>query len=174
MVKNITHALITITLLLIVISQQKLKAQLTASSSTYSTSQLVQTILLNGSDCVTATNITYTGATAARGYFTGGSAPIGIASGVILASGNCSNANGPNNNEGTGTDLGLGGDADLDLLQTSSYPTYDAAILSFDFVPTQDVATFNYVFGSEEYCEWAPSSFSDVFGFFISGPGISG
>ncbi|MBK8679941.1 MAG: choice-of-anchor L domain-containing protein [Sphingobacteriales bacterium] len=144
MVKNITHALITITLLLIVISQQKLKAQLTASSSTYSTSQLVQTILLNGSDCVTATNITYTGATAARGYFTGGSAPIGIASGVILASGNCSNANGPNNNEGTGTDLGLGGDADLDLLQTSSYPTYDAAILSF-FLALKNIASGHQV-----------------------------
>ena len=55
--------------------------------------------------------------------------------------------------------------------------TYNAAILEFDFVPYADTVAFNYVFGSEEYPEYAPpesSTYNDVFGFFISGPGIIG
>jgi hypothetical protein len=44
------------------------------------------------------------------------------------------------------------------------------AILEFDFVPLADTLKFRYAFGSEEYMEFANSSFNDVFGFFISGP----
>ena len=50
-------------------------------------------------------------------------------------------------------------------------------MLEFDFVPYADTVAFNYVFGSEEYPEYAPpesSTYNDVFGFFISGPGIIG
>ena len=149
-------------------------AQVTATSSGYTPTELVEDVLMGGSECVAVSNITYVGNGTARGYFSGGQAPLGFESGVILASGDVANANGPNNNGGTGSSFGGSGDGDLNILQTSSYSTFDAAILEFDFVPTTNVATFNYVFGSEEYCEYSPSSFSDVFGFFISGPGISG
>jgi hypothetical protein len=37
-----------------------------------------------------------------------------------------------------------------------------------------DTLKFRYAFGSEEYMEFANSSFNDVFGFFISGPNPSG
>ena len=33
---------------------------------------------------------------------------------------------------------------------------------------------FRYLFGSEEYPEWSPSTFNDAFGFFLWGPGITG
>ena len=55
--------------------------------------------------------------------------------------------------------------------------TYNAATLEFDFIPYADTVRFKYVFGSEEYPEFAPpnnSTYNDVFGFFISGPGITG
>jgi gliding motility-associated-like protein len=55
--------------------------------------------------------------------------------------------------------------------------TYNAAILEFDFIPYADTVRFKYVFGSDEYPEFAPpnnTTYNDVFGFFISGPGISG
>ena len=50
----------------------------------------------------------------------------------------------------------------------------DAAVLEFDFVPTDDTVQFRYVFGSNEYLTWINSMFNDVFGFFVSGPGITG
>jgi hypothetical protein len=52
--------------------------------------------------------------------------------------------------------------------------TFNAAVLEFDFVPLSDTVQFRYVFGSEEYPEYVSTPFNDVFGFFISGPGISG
>ncbi|MFN6115212.1 MAG: choice-of-anchor L domain-containing protein, partial [Flavobacteriales bacterium] len=47
------------------------------------------------------------------------------------------------------------------------------AVLEFDFVTTGDSIKFRYVFGSEEYPEFV-CSFNDAFGFFLSGPGITG
>ena len=52
--------------------------------------------------------------------------------------------------------------------------TGDAVVLEFDFVPSSDTASFNYVFASEEYLTFVNSSFNDVFAFLISGPGITG
>ena len=46
--------------------------------------------------------------------------------------------------------------------------------MEFDFVPESDTITFNYCFGSEEYLSYVNTRYNDVFGFFISGPGITG
>ena len=59
---------------------------------------------------VTVSNVTFTGATVAGGSFTGGLADgLGIASGVILSSGNIANAVGPNTNDGITTINGTRG-----------------------------------------------------------------
>ena len=63
---------------------------------------------------------------------------------------------------------------DLQLDTISGNTTFDAAILEFDFVPISDTVKFNYVFASEEYPEYSCCTVNDVFGFFISGPGIVG
>src|SRR5690606_19115784 len=52
----------------------------------------------------------------------------------------------------------------------SPYTTNDAAVVTFNFVPTGDTIMFDYVFASEEYHVYVNSSFNDVFGFFLTGP----
>lgn len=49
----------------------------------------------------------------------------------------------------------------------------DVVIIEFNFVPSCDTVSFDYLFGSQEYFGYENSSFNDVFGFFISGPGIT-
>ena len=138
--------------------------------NTLTPTQMVEDILLGPG--VTASNITFSGTAGQSGYFNGLNSNIGIAEGVILSSGNVVTAIGPNNNGGAGNNVGSAGDADLALL--SGVASFDAAVLEFDFVPTGDSIDFSYVFGSEEYNEFVCGTVNDVFGFFLSGPGITG
>lgn len=146
-------------------------AQLTVDS-TFSPALMVQTLLGAG---VTATNITFTGDTVhASGFFSEPSGAFGVSSGIMLTSGTISNAPGPNNSDFEGFDNLLPGDALLDLYTSTTLGTNDACVLEFDFTSISDSVEFNYVFGSEEYNEFVFQGFNDVFGFFISGPGIVG
>ncbi|HYG51877.1 MAG TPA: OmpA family protein [Flavobacteriales bacterium] len=106
---------------------------------------------------------------------------IGVGSGVIMSTGNVDSLGGPNRNPGytSSGQLPPGrnmarifkrGDKDLNNLCRGR--TVDISILEFDFVPTKNVVSFNYVFASEEYKEYVGSPFNDVFGFFLTGPGI--
>jgi gliding motility-associated-like protein len=98
---------------------------------------------------------------------------IGLLEGVIMSSGNISDATGPNLT-GSKTSTIAGDRSDPDLFLITGTAIRDASVLEFDFVPSSDSVTFRFVFASEEYPEYAGSAFNDPFGFFISGPGISG
>jgi cysteine-rich repeat protein len=117
---------------------------------------------------VTISNVTFTGAPIAAGTFAGGAGIISFPSGIILSSGNIANVVGPNQTDGVTGDNQLSGDANLDTL-TSGYPTLDATVLEFDFVPNAASVYFEYVFGSDEYNEWVNSPYNDVFAFYING-----
>lgn len=151
--------------------------------NTMTPAQLVQNVLLGSG--VAVSNIEFNGAPATSlsiqaVEFDGTGCNVGMSGGILLVSGDANMAIGPNNNGGQTLPPGgltLGGDPDLTQLLNAgggTYTTNDAAVLEFDFVPNGDTLRFNYVFGSEEYLEWVGSSFNDVFGFFLSGPGISG
>ncbi|UBV44766.1 PKD domain-containing protein (plasmid) [Deinococcus taeanensis] len=116
---------------------------------------------------VLVSDINYTGAGIAAGTFTGGSGIIDFDSGVVLSSGRAKDIQGPNSSGNKSTSLGTAGDAALSSL--AGKPTYDAAILSFNFKADADKVYFQYVFGSEEYDEYAGSQYNDVFGFYING-----
>ncbi len=133
---------------------------------------LVGDTLVSG--CVEALNINYTGHADGIGYFNsiGTAFDTVISNGIILASGDVNNAIGPNNSGSISTGWGTPGDADLDNLIPQT--TNDAAVLTFDFVPSSDTLTFNYVFGSDEYLEYVNSSFNDVFAFLLTGPNPAG
>ncbi|MBN2375102.1 MAG: choice-of-anchor L domain-containing protein [Sedimentisphaerales bacterium] len=130
--------------------------------------QLAQSLVGSG---VQISNASFTGANVAGGSFIGGlSEGIGIESGVILSSGNITNAIGPNNSDSKSSNNSTPGDSDLNSLITSS--TNDAAVLEFDFVPTQSTISFQYVFASEEYNEYV-DQYNDVFGFFVNSQNIA-
>ncbi len=138
---------------------------LSVSTTAYTPQQLVQDVLITG--CLTATNIVYTGAAGSIGYFSNGIPGLDFEDGVILSSGNVSDAPGPNSSGSTGTGMGTAGDATLESIVGDI--TNDAAVLEFDFVPASDLLEFEYVFASDEYPEYANSSWNDVFAFLISG-----
>lgn len=96
---------------------------------------------------------------------------LGLPGGILMTSGKASLAIGPNNSSSSGSNTGGGGDPDLTTISGTS--TFDKALLEFDFIPQFDTIRFRYVFGSEEFFEYC-NQINDAFGFFLSGPGISG
>ncbi len=146
------------------------QAQLAVNNATNAT-DAVQTYLLG--DGVVASNITYTGNNDQIASFTCTNCNLDLPAGVVMSSGNAATAVGPNNS-GSSSTIYSSTSADPDLNAISAVSINDAAILQFDFVPTGDSLVFNYVFGSDEYPEFTNSTFNDAFGFFLSGPGITG
>ncbi|MBX2972919.1 MAG: choice-of-anchor L domain-containing protein, partial [Flavobacteriales bacterium] len=110
----------------------------------------------------------------AQGYgtFTYSGNTLGLDAGVLLTSGKIADAVGPNNVENKSFEQGTGGNSLLNVVTGRS--TRDACLFEFDIIPSGDSLRFNFVLGSEEYNEWVGSQYNDVFGFFISGPGITG
>jgi len=136
---------------------------------------LAQSLVGNG---VTISNVTFTGTNNAAGSFSGGTGIVGFDSGVVLGSGSVqTNAShpapcakgveGPNECVENTTDNAGAGDAALTTL--AGFPTHDAAVLEFDFVPVANNLQFSYVFSSDEYSEFANTEFNDVFAFFVNG-----
>ncbi len=107
------------------------------------------------------------------GLFDASRSNLGIANGLVLTNGYISLIKGPNNEKNEGSDLALPGDLDLTNLLVDSLTTKDACIVEFDLITMGDSLNFEYVFGSEEYPNFVFKK-PDVFGFFISGPGING
>lgn len=125
-------------------------------------------------------SVSFVGAPGAVGYFKNGKEEIGLDRGIVLttgrASGDCNNgtfganclgSNFASNDNGINT-------SDPDLSDIATGEPLDLTVYTIEFVPTGDTIQFNYVFASEEYPEYSCSIFNDVFGFFISGPGING
>ncbi|MCH2224232.1 MAG: SprB repeat-containing protein, partial [Crocinitomicaceae bacterium] len=128
------------------------------------------TILLGTN--VTISNAQFTGGANSSGAFTQGVSGFPIADGVLLTTGTLNNAVGPNNATDITGNNGQPGDSDLDAL-IPGFQTYDATVLEFDITSNCTELSLEYIFASEEYLEYGCSSFNDVFGFFISGPGYS-
>ncbi len=139
---------------------------------------------------VSISNATVTGAVRSAGMFAGGAGSIGAEAGVVLSSGKvqsypadeacsagveapntCYEATGANPSGPSGwvnaTAFETPGDEELTTL--SGFPTFDASILEFDFVPQHPTVQFSYVFSSEEYSDYSNTPFNDVFGFFVNG-----
>lgn len=170
-------------------SAARLRAQspvlaLTPLGGTVTPQSLAQQLV---GESVTPFNVTYTGDPRAAGEFSGGTgifdrveteeAPL--ERGIVLSSGQIVHALGPNDLPNTTTSFCIPGpgpdgcvpNGDPDLSQLIGAPTFDAAVLQFDFIPpaNSNVVKFRYSFTSEEYNEFANSPFNNVFGFYVNG-----
>lgn len=139
---------------------------------------LIREVFLAG-DCFEVFNITLDGQVGQAGTFNDGMASIGIDSGVVLSNGRVEDISGPNDTLDLGFSYNVSGnDPDLDTLtsrdNTGTLDQFDRVALEFDFIPTVENASFEFVFASEEYCRYIFNTWEDVFGFFVSGPGING
>ncbi|MBA2407566.1 MAG: choice-of-anchor L domain-containing protein [Chitinophagales bacterium] len=168
MIKIYSYRIFFYILSFIILSSQSIKAQLIVTSPV-TAEEIVTSLLGCGSS---ASNITFSSCGNSAGFFTALNTNLGIDSGVLISSGNVNFAVGPNLIGSQTTDNGCGAYPPLTTL--SGQTTLDAAVLDFDVMLNTDTLKFNYVFGSEEYMEYVGSFYNDVFGLWISGPGITG
>jgi hypothetical protein len=136
-------------------------------------------ILLPVDSTVTVSNIHFAGDERCIGTFAGGLSAVPFPDeGIALGTGLVEDL--PLQDRGSqSTAFGTPGDQDLDDLLDSGYgsgETSDACVIEVDFecnnVQSSDVF-FNYVFGSDEYLEFAGSSFNDIFAMFLNGEDLA-
>lgn len=130
---------------------------------------LVEDILLGQG--VQVFNVQWNAPDPRYGYFDGTASNIGMDDGITLATKNVGIAECGPMVDGSGA----GSDDDLSaILGAFSPDLHDVTILEFDFIPQGDSIEFTFVFASREYTAFVNSTYNDVFGFFLSGPGING
>lgn len=167
----------------------------------YNTSNhLIDNVFSDGT--VAISNINVFGDPSQYGFFSNGMTAVSMDSGIVLATRELSSVtnfwgapNAPNPAPpqltlGNGTNFGFPwmGNSTTNNLKTVSAsvpaligqnfnsPTNinSACAISFDFVPQDDTMKFKFVFASDEWDIFPCTQFNDVFGFFVSGPGITG
>jgi PKD repeat protein len=167
--------------LIFICSVGSLLAQPISVSTTQTPQQLVDNVLLGFG--VTALNVTINGNPALAntaqsnvGYFTNTNPAFPINNGLILTTGNAVAAIGPNTQSSFTNNMPQTPivSSDPHLNDIAAGGVTNGVVLEFDFIPSGDTLVFNYMFGSDEYPEFSPSSFNDAFGLFLWGPGISG
>ncbi len=153
-------------------------AQLFVDSLTYTAEGLVMDFF--DGTCVDVLAVDYTGQPGQKTFFEGSQSGLGVNAGIILTTGEAFVAVGPNDkmglSAGYGTFFPPGNTPFGQFIQTATNnaASFDWSVLHITLVPHTDSIGFKYVFASEEYCEYVGTQFNDVFGFLISGPGISG
>lgn len=155
-------------------------AQLTVSNNApYNTPvNLVNQVLMSSTSGNAASNIVLSSGNLGQiGYFNGTLSNIGVDEGVLLSTGGLGKAT-PQNDGLEGGGVANNPDPDLQYILTNIANTVQSqnntVVVEFDFVAGGDFIEFEYVFASNEYDSYTCSKFNDVFGFFLSGPGING
>ena len=121
---------------------------------------------------VTYSNVAFHGVREGAGLVTQvDPAVYGFSGGIALSTGCVFNLPGPNSSPGITCSNGGPGDQDLEAI--TGIPSFDAAVLEFDFVPDSDTINFRYVFSSDEYNEWVGAAYNDTFAFFVNGDNIT-
>lgn len=141
-------------------------SQLVYQSAPNNIQQVVTNIF--GLQCENIGSVQVTGIPQAFGIFTNGQS-LGLSSGLVMSTGHLELDTVYNADYFSSTGFGLPGDNDINAVTQQGIPSYDALTITFNFTPTiTDTIRFNYVFASEEYPEYAMSTFNDRFLFLVS------
>ena len=140
---------------------------------TFTAQELIQDILID-SPCAEVTNVgqrtgTDFGNVNGIGYFNANGSGFPFSDGIVLMTGDVSQAPGPNNTGVTlsGGDASWPGDPDLEA-NTTATATNNASAIQFNFVPQIAQINFNFILASEEYNRNFECSFSDAFAFILT------
>lgn len=144
------------------------------SGNPWTPENLISNVFLG--DGVEVLSVNFNGANTAVGYFKDGEEDVGISRGIVMTTGQAVGAQGVNQVGALQASNNNGSSATSDELASIAAPNTinDVSEYVIEFIPISDTLRFNYSFASEEYPEYACSNFNDIFGFFISGPGING
>jgi hypothetical protein len=158
-------------LLFFAISAQNANLTVSSLEGTHVDTLLIQhlagegVILLNGMFNNQTGNVTYQ----QIGTFNANNSGFPFDSGLVITTGNVSVAAGPNNSASASSSIG-NYYTESDLIPFSGgYSLTSCASLEFDFIASADTFTLNYIFASEEYCEYVNSSFNDAFAILLTG-----
>ncbi|MBA3680033.1 MAG: OmpA family protein [Bacteroidetes bacterium] len=162
MVKNRLTLLTGILMCIVKISNAQLSIDTTLSAE-----EMVKTVFATKENDSKIENVKFKGYKKSLGVFNCSMVYNKIIpKGIILSTGNVFDAIGPNNTPDKSSKAL--NNTDVSLSAIAKGPTFDAAILEFDFVPSDDSIAFNFFFGSEEYPEYVSKNVNDIFGFFLS------
>jgi hypothetical protein len=142
-------------------------------NSNASAIQMAQTIFGDG---VTVVSASYSGERNSSGIYSNGDSispqVTPSDSGVILTSGHVRNftqGSGDPNRSGSTSYNSSGQNNNPQFNALVGNNTYDAAILTTNFIPTTDFLSIQFTFASEEYPEYSGSIFNDAVGIWING-----
>ncbi|NNE32636.1 MAG: T9SS type B sorting domain-containing protein [Winogradskyella sp.] len=141
--------------------------------NTFTSEELIEDVLVN-SPCATVTNIISSTGTDFSpsepngiGYFISSGTLFPFEEGILLTSGDASEARGPNNNAMSAGSGAWPGDGQLD--SAVGINSNNASFIQFDFTPLADSISFEFLMASEEYDMGSfECNFSDAFAFLLT------
>lgn len=112
-------------------------------------------------DGIKLLEVTYKGNREALGSFTDSLGETGFSKGMVISTGRVETISGKNTRSNAGSNFGEHFFFDEDLITKASQ--CDGAVLTIDFIPSNDSLSFAFIFGSEEYPEFVNKEFNDMF-----------
>ncbi|WP_136467415.1 T9SS type B sorting domain-containing protein [Flagellimonas onchidii] len=136
----------------------------------YTVERLVKEVLVNSSCAETSNYKFFTGSEFnidGIGYFNANGSNFPFQEGIVISTGNATDAEGPNVDLKTSGSFEWAGDRDLSDI-TRIPNLFNASYIEFDFVPKTNRISFNFLFASEEYSDAFQCVYSDVFAFILT------
>lgn len=148
-------------------------SQITIDES-LSINEIIEDVLVDNpcadvSNFIASTGVNFSNNPNGIGVFNANGSDFVYESGIVISSGGVSGAPGPNDVDivvNGGNNL-WPGDSDLEEA-TNGSSTFNASFIQFDFVPTVNTISFNFLMASEEYNQNFECIFSDAFAFILT------